>query len=115
MVNHTADQSRLESAIEVTFNLVLGIILALLTWNYIIIPNPDFYEVYRTAGQTGMAVTLTFTGISFIRGMFSRRIFATKLIHRFVGWIFSKPGFIHLLEWSEALINKTVNKFKQGK
>jgi hypothetical protein len=78
-------QSKIESVIERTADMVSGMILAWLTWVYVVFPNLDYLH--------STAVVGIFTAISFVRGYFWRRFFNAELhrvVHRWVGGWFKK-------------------------
>jgi hypothetical protein len=78
------EQTKVESLIESVVNQFIGVVIAYGVWRLIIIPvfnipNPGFVN--------NMAITLTFTGISIIRGYLLRRFFNKGLhrtVHKFV-------------------------------
>jgi hypothetical protein len=77
------NQSRLESIIEVFINYLFGIIIAHLTFKYLV---PVFFDIHSTHAQA-FGVTMLFTVISVIRSYVVRRAFNNglhKLVHEFV-------------------------------
>lgn len=78
------EQSKLESGIESLVNQFSGILLAFLTWRFIVIPvwdmpDPGFVQ--------NVGITLVFTTISIVRGYLWRRFFNKGLhiaVHNFI-------------------------------
>lgn len=64
-------QSKLSSIIEQLLNVGSGFIISLLVWIYIIIPIWNFDVNF----SDNILITVTFTGISIIRGYVWRRLF----------------------------------------
>ena len=78
------EQTKLESLIESILNQFSGIIVAFLTWVYLVSPlfNIPYQGFWRNLG-----ITLIFTSISILRGFLWRRVFNAglhKTVHGFV-------------------------------
>lgn len=74
------NQSKLESMIEVSCNYISGFIIAYLTYDLIVIPNPWLKE-------SPFWVTTLFTFVSIIRTYLWRRFFNTELhitVHKLI-------------------------------
>lgn len=73
------NQTRIESVIEKTVDMLTGIVLAWLAYKYYVFP--------RVTELTPMQVVLIFTFISFFRGLAWRRFFNRglhKVVHQMV-------------------------------
>lgn len=70
-------QSKTFSVLEVCCNTLSGLIIANLTWLYIVLPLADMYNwgMYETRTGPIWAVNIIFTAVSMIRGYFWRRLF----------------------------------------
>ena len=77
-------QTKLVSMIEVTLNVLSGIVVAMLVWKFII---PTYFP--RMAGPVAenFAVTLTFTFFSVLRSYGWRRFFANGLNYVITSWV----------------------------
>lgn len=73
------NQSRTESILERTVDLITAFLISWATYEFYILPNVDDFSSFK--------VTLIFTVISFFRGYFWRRFFNKRLhiaIHKFL-------------------------------
>lgn len=79
------EQTKLESIIETTLNIISGFVISMLVWSFIVVP------IYGFENNTGQAfsITVIFTITSFIRGYYWRRFFAIGL-HKKVHQIITK-------------------------
>jgi len=78
-------QSKLESVLEVTCNTMSGFLVALLWWEYVILPNVGVFSSWIIVGS--------FTVLSILRGYMWRRIFVTgthRLIHSGVSKLYRR-------------------------
>ena len=67
-------QPRLHSLTETCCNVGSGVLIAMLTWRWVIEP---IFEIDKPLLEN-LAITLIFTGISLVRGYAWRRIWARK-------------------------------------
>ena len=68
------DQSKMESAIEVTLNMVIGVIVSYSAWPLV----ADLYDIPYVQSQA-IGITLIFTALSFARNYIVRRWFNRQL------------------------------------
>ncbi len=82
-------QSKLESVIEQTCNMGSGFIIAALVWAYFVAPmiRMEVITIYNP-----LIITIIFTVVSFVRGLFWRRFFNAgvhKAVQSFVTKLYS--------------------------